>query len=165
MKNKGIYLLFALLVVLTVSCRKDEVTNIHEGLTRIDYEVNNPLEMPYIEFTLDDIHDLSSFTQMYVDLVANEQTIALRLEIMLEDENRHKTDENSFIITDSELIKDNLLHTYEYDFSDHLESGTSSSGEIDISRVSKVVIYINSGLSGTVSQGTFWLDNIRMENN
>jgi hypothetical protein len=162
MKNKWIYIVFILFAAWMNSCKKEEVTNIHQGLTRIDYDINNPLEMPKIEFTLDNVYDLSNHPLMSVELVSNEQTIALNLKIVLEDENRHQTDEFPFIIADDNLTKDNQPHIYTYDFTDNLQSSTSNTGEVDISRIKKVVIFINAGLTGTVSEGTFWLDHVQM---
>ena len=150
-------------MLTVISCKKDNVTNIHQGLTRIDYDINNPLEMPCIEFAFENTHNLTNHTLMSVSLKANELTANLHLKILLEDSGGHQTDVSPFIIQDTDLIKDNQLHSYTYDFRENLGSSTSISSEINISGISKVIIYINSGLSGSVAEGTFWLDNIQME--
>jgi len=42
-------------LIFSASCKKDEPAKVvHSGTSRIDYSVNNPLEMPIIEFTLSD---------------------------------------------------------------------------------------------------------------
>lgn len=163
MKNsrKVIVLLYLLLVV---GCKKDEsVISVHSGTTRIDYSVNNPLEMPHLEFTLYNVHDLTNNTLVDIELIANESSTSLSLMIMLEDQNGHRNDIDPMEISEEKIIKDNGLQIYTFDLTQHLASTTSGTDVIDISRISKVLIFINSGIKGKVAEGSFWLDKIEFQ--
>jgi hypothetical protein len=78
---------------------------------------------------------------------------------MLEDNEGNMTDLHPFVITKEEIEKDNLLHTFTYDYSDKLASSTEING-VNIQRIKKVLVYVNAGIDGSVAQGYFWLDKI-----
>ncbi len=83
---------------------------------------------------------------------------------MLEDIEGNKTDESPFIITNGRFIKDDKSHTYSYNFENNLSSSTSITGQIDVRQVKKLIIYINAGSVGEVSEGYFWLDQVQFDN-
>lgn len=160
MKIKWVIAVF-LHLILFAGCNKDEsVISVYSGTTRIDYAVNNPLEMPHLEFTLYNLNDLTNNTFVNIELIANESSNSLYLMIMLEDEQGHQTDIDPMVISEEEFFKDNIRHNYSFDLTQHLASTTSSSDEVDLSRISKVLIFINSGIAGKVAEGSFWLDKI-----
>ena len=136
----------------------------HSGLTRVDYNISQPGEMPNIAFQFNSTYDLTGTTNCIITLVANEQSVSLNLEIMLQDDEGNLTDVSPFTITDNRFVKDNVSHTYSYNFENKLGSSTSSTGEINLRNVKKVVIYINAGNTGTVSEGRFWLDKVEFQN-
>jgi hypothetical protein len=163
MKNKLI-ILSAGILFFTLSCREDDpVKIVHSNTTRIDYSINNPLEMPCIEFTLSNLYDLSEHSVCALTVIANENSESLSLIIMIEDNAGNKTDVEPFSITTSEIPKDNQAHTYTIDFSDRLESSTNITSGVNIERISKVRLYINAGIQGSVSEGYFWLDKIEFK--
>ncbi|MBA7548348.1 hypothetical protein ES705_40800 [subsurface metagenome] len=161
MKNKWFLSILTAFIVL-VSCRKDEsVIPVIDGMTRIDYTINNPLEMAHLEFEFNNVHNLSNHTLFSIELIANENSNSLSLLIMLEDRNGHRNDIDPFMIAEDKVISDGTLHTYDFDVNKHLASTTSSTNEITLNRISKVLIYINAGLTGKVAEGFFWLDNVQ----
>jgi hypothetical protein len=119
--------------------------------------------MPHLEFVLNNTYNLTGNVRCSVTLVADEHASLLNLMIMLEDENGDRTDESPFVIPDSEIIKDDRSHTYTYSFDTRLQSSTSSTGEIDICKVKKILVYINAGIAGKVSEGYFWLDKVQFD--
>jgi len=163
MKNSR-KILGLLCFIMILSCKKDDPgISVHSGLTRIDYSVNNPLEMPHIEFEFNNVHNLEGNTLFSIELIANENSNSLRLMIMLEDQFGHRNDIDPMIISEEEIIKDNTLQTYTFDLTDHLGSTTSSSDEIYLNRIAKVLIFINAGLEGKVAEGSFWLDKVEFQ--
>ncbi len=151
-------------LLLIVGCKKDDSpVSIHSGTTRIHYSVNNPLEMPHLEFNLNNVNDLTNNTLVSIELIANESSTSLSLMILLEDQNGHRTDIDPMVISEEEVIKDDKQHIFSFDVTQHLASTTSSSDEVDISRISKVLIFINSGIEGKVAEGSFWLDKIEFQ--
>ena len=60
-------------------------------------------------------------------------------------------------LLEDDLIFNNESNTYTFDLNDHLESVTSSSGKVDISKIHKVHLLINAGITGKVGYGKFWL--------
>lgn len=164
MKNSII--ITAILFLLQVyACKKDNSSTVmHSGLTRIDYSILQPGEMPHIVFQFKDTYDLTGTTNCIITVITNEQSVSLNLKIMLQDDEGNFTDVSPFIITDNRFIKDNESHTYSFNFENRLESSTGSTGEINLRKVKKVIIYINAGVIGTVSEGHFWLDKIQFDN-
>jgi hypothetical protein len=94
-------------------------------------------------------------------ILTNEESGLLNLSILLEDEDGHRNDADPVLLSDDELLSDNILQSYQFDLTDHLGSVTSGSGEVDLTKIVKVYIYINAGLTGKISSGSFWLDSIR----
>lgn len=163
MKNRFFFSIIAC-ILLCSDCRKDDPPVIaHSHLTRIDYTVNEPFEMPHIAFSLNNNYDLTGNARCSLILVADEHASSLNLMIMLEDESGHRTDESPFIIAEEEIIKDDHSHTYSYGFSTSLQSSTSNTSEIDIRRIKKVLVFINAGTTGKVSKGYFWLDKVQFD--
>jgi hypothetical protein len=159
--SKWLIFLSGFVLLFTVSCRKDEPGKIiHSGLTRIDYQVNNPLEMPHMEFTLTNAYDLTNHTACSVTLIANENSVSLSLKIMLEDTQGNLTDQHPFIISEEEIAMDNHAHTFTYNFDGNLGSSTDIIDGVNIRRIKKVLVHINAGIEGKVSEGHFWLDKI-----
>ena len=117
--------------------------------------------MPHLEFTLNSTYDLSEHTICSVSLAANENAAALSLKIMLEDTRGNRTDQHPFYLAEDTIIKDYKLNVFEYDFSGNLGSSTNITEGVDIHRIKKVLVYINSGIEGKVSEGYFWLDKIQ----
>ena len=136
----------------------------HSGLTRVDYNISQLGEMPNIAFQFNSTYDLTGTTNCIITLIANEQSVSLNLGIMLQDDEGNLTDVSPFTITDNRFVKDNVSHTYSYNFENKLGSSTSSTGEVNLRNVKKVVIYINAGNTGTVSEGRFWLDKVEFQN-
>ena len=164
MKNNLIVTAF-LLLILSIGCRKDNSSVVmHSGLSRIDYNISQPGEMPNIAFQFNDTYNLNGTTNCSITLITNEQSVSLNLRIMLQDDAGNLTDVSPFIINDNRFFKDNESHSYSYDFENKLGSSTSSTGEINLQKVKKVIIYINAGNTGTVSEGRFWLDKVEFEN-
>lgn len=154
------FLIISLLVLL-VACKKEEaVVAVHQGLTRIDYAVNNPFEMPRMTFTLSQTYNLSNHDHLEISLLAGDEAGRLNLMIMLEDERGHKNDDQPIMLTEEDIIFDNELHRYSFDLNDHLGSATSSTDQIDLSRITTVIVYINAGITGKVSEGSFRLNSL-----
>ena len=163
MKSKVLLSGFILLLI-HYACQKDDGPVItHSRLTRIDYNIARPSEMPNISFEFNDTYDLTGNTMCFISLVADEHASSLNLTLMLEDIEGNKTDETPFIITNDRFIKDDKSHTYSYNFGNNLNSSTGTTGQIDIRRVKKVILYINAGIAGEISGGYFWLDQIRFD--
>jgi hypothetical protein len=163
MRN-SLKILVVLCFILITSCKKDDPgISVHGGLTRIDYSVNNPMEMPNIVFEFNNVQNLEGNTLFSIDLTANESSNSLSLMIMLEDQFGHRNDIDPMILSEEEIVKDNTLHTYTFDLTDHLGSTTSNSDKIDLNRISKVLIFINAGLEGKVAEGSFWLDKVEFQ--
>jgi hypothetical protein len=164
MRNKRLIILFAGLILAVVACKKDEPVIVHSGLTRINYTVGNPLQMPHLEFTLNNTYDLSAHAACSVSLVANENSASLSLKIMLEDTEGNRTDQHPFVISEDEITKDDQTQTYTYDFASNLGSSTAITEGVNIHRIKKVLIYINSGIEGKVAEGFYWLDRVELSN-
>jgi hypothetical protein len=159
---KTSYSIIVVSLLLMFSCKKEEPeVNLHSGLTRIEYSVTDPFEMPRLEFTFITPHNLIGHTEMILKILTNEESGLLNLSVMLEDADGHRNDEDPVLLLDDELISDNTLQTYQYDLREHLGSVTSGTGEVDLTKIEKVYIYINAGLTGKISSGSFWLDSIR----
>ena len=156
MINRGSIFLF-LVVVTFSSCDTYEV---HSGLTRIDYEISDPLENSGICFELDGSYNLNRFTNCEVTMIADENASELSLTIILEDDEGNQTDLSPFSIVKSQVIKDGQSHTYSYEFKDNLQSSRGENGEVDAANIKKLVIYINSGILGSAAEGYFCLDKI-----
>lgn len=154
------YLIFLVLGLMLISCGKDNIT-VHSGHTRINYTVEDPLEMPSIYFELDESYDLMSFTNCSITLIADENAPNLSLTVMLEDSEGNRTDQSPFVLTKSQINKDGQSHSYSYDFETNLQSSTGSAGRIDVRAVRRVYVYINSGILGEADEGYFWLDKIQ----
>ncbi len=164
MKNNLILSGFLFILILS-GCRKDKSPVIvHSGLTRIVYNISQTGEMPHITFQFDNTYDLTGNTFCIITLITNEQSASLNLGIMLQDNEGNQTDASPFIITDKRFIKDDKSHTYSYNFENRLGSSTSSTGEINLREVKKVLIYINAGNTGVISEGRFWLDKLQFDN-
>ncbi len=164
MKNNLIVKVFLLLIIST-GCRNDNSPVVmHSGLTRVDYNISQPGEMPNIAFQFNDTYDLTGTTNCSIILIANEQSVSLNLRIMLQDDEGNLTDVSPFIITDNRFMKDNESHTYSYNFENRLGSSTSSTGEINLREVKRILIYINAGNAGVISEGRFWLDKVQFDN-
>ncbi len=134
-------------------------------MTRISYDVSKPFEMPEIEFSLNELYNLSEFKQLTVELIANEESGRLNLMIILEDDGGHENDVNPISLTEDQLFFDDMLHSYSFDLTSHLASLTGAGGTIDISRVRAIHIYINAGIEGKVTTGTFWLNKLELNKN
>ena len=163
MKNKLI--LAGLVFILLLSgCRKDEQPVIvHSGTTRIDYNISQPDEMPHITFQFHTAYDLTGTSFCTITLITNEQSVSINLSILLEDEEGNRTDVSPFVITSDRFIRDDKSHMYSYNFGTNLESTTAGSGIINMRNVKKILVYINAGNTGVISEGSFWLDKIRFE--
>ena len=163
MKNK-LYISGIVCLLVITGCRKDDPPVVaHSNLTRINYTVNQPLEMPHIEFALNNTYDLTGNVRFSVSLVADDHASSLNLIVMIEDENGNRTDEAPFVIPEEDIIKDDKSHSYTYGFGTNLQSSTSGTGDIDIRRIRKVLIFINAGTTGKVSEGYFWLDKVQFD--
>jgi hypothetical protein len=147
-------------MLMSTSCKKDKPLTLHSGLTRINYTVNNPLEMPHIEFAFNSTYDLADHTLCSVSLAADGNAASLSLKLMLEDVGGNRTDQHPFAIAENSIVKNDELNVFEYNFSGNLGSSTNIIGGADIHRIGKVLIFINSGIEGKVAEGYFWLDKV-----
>ncbi len=163
MKNNLILTGLVFISVLS-GCKKDkQPVIVHSGTTRIDYNISQPDEIPHITFQFNTAYDLTGTSFCTITLITNEQSVLLNLSIMLEDEEGNRTDVSPFIITSDRFIRDNKSHIYSYNFETNLESSTAGSGIINLRNVKKILVYINAGNTGVISEGSFWLDKIRFE--
>jgi hypothetical protein len=163
MKNR-ITILGLVIITLLPGCKKDNTPVVaHSRLTRIEYDISNPQNMPNIVFEFNETYDLTGSTGCFLTLIANNQSAPLNLILMIEDNDGNRTDITPFIITDSQIYKDDKSHTYTYNFENKLSSSTSTSGVINIREVKKVRIFINAGSSGTASSGHFWLHQVKFD--
>lgn len=148
-------------IVLLSSCKKEaSEVNVHHGVTRIDYEVNNTYVLPHIEFEFNTAHDLTNNTSFRIELIANNNATSLSLMVMIEDVEGIRNNANPMIISETEVIKDNALHAYEFNILDHVSSASTTSSEVDLSKIRKLQIYINSDINGKPAKGYFWLDKL-----
>lgn len=144
------------------ACRKDEpVINVHSGLTRIEYSVSDPFEMPHLEFSFKNTCDLSSHTQFAIEIMRTDESGRLNLMVMLEDEEGHMNDADPMLLTEDDIqIDETKSIRYDFDLLEYELSVTGTNGVIDLSRIVKMHIYVNAGLSGVLGSGTFWIDRI-----
>jgi len=152
------WILFFGMVIWTSCQKEDSQIIVHTGVTRIDYEVNNIYSMPHIEFDFNTVQDLSEHTSFSIELIANAEAESLSLMIMLEDANGDRSNAEPMIISTDQIIRDDIVHQYQFNLMDHLSSTTSISHEVDLGKIDKILLFINSDLFGKEATGFFWLD-------
>jgi len=159
MKTKDFFLIIVIALALSGCKKEDGPVVTHSGLTRIDYNITNQSVEPHIYFEFNNTYNLTDYTNCMVSMIVNESAPDLNLAIMLEDAEGNRSDNRVFEISDEQLIKDDLSHSYSFDFTNRPGS-SSAAGKVNIKAVKRIYIYITSEAP---SGGFFWLDKVSFD--
>ncbi|WP_173075646.1 family 16 glycosylhydrolase [Tenuifilum thalassicum] len=135
-----------------------------DTLLRIDYQITQPNDYPYITYTFPNPVDMSNHTVFNVDMKTFNQSSSVVLRADLFDSEGRLTDASP-VFKFYAIAPHGEFHTYSFDFNNNWGSNTPSYGsQANYKQIAGVRLYIDYGLYGKPASDSLWISDLLVSN-
>jgi beta-glucanase (GH16 family) len=135
-----------------------------DTLLRIDYQISQPNDYPYVTYTFPNPIDMSNHTVFNVQMKTFNQSGSVVLRADLFDSEGRLTDATP-VFKFFAVEPHGEFHTYSYDFNNNWNSNTPYYGsQTNYKQIAGVRLYIDYGLYGKPANDSLWISDLLVSN-